>query len=170
MSLLATSAIILATALIAAYGIGQLMSKSIATKIEIDAPADAIWAELTDTARYTDWNPFVTHLSGDLTVGNRLDVTVQPKGTAPMKFTPTVLASDNARELRWLGRLGFKGLFDGEHYFILEETASGTTIFRHGETFSGMLAYILFPLIGGDTEKGFNAMNAALKRRVEGKA
>ncbi len=87
-----------------------------------------------------------------------------------MNFTPTVLVSDESQELRWIGRLGFKGIFDGEHYFIMEETAEGTTLFRHGETFSGMLAYVLFPLIGEDTEAGFNALNEALKSRLVSKA
>ena len=45
----------------------------------------------------------------------------------------------------------------------------GTTIFRQNETFSGMLAFILLPLIGNDTESGFKAMNEALKARVEEK-
>lgn len=170
MSILFKSATVLAVALVAAYGIGQFTSRIIATEIEINAPANVVWEELVDTEAYTDWNPFVKKLSGDLTVGNTLAVTVQSEGNSSMNFTPTVLVSDAGHELRWVGRLGFKGVFDGEHSFILEETSKGTTIFRHGETFTGMLAYVLFPLIGTDTKKGFNAMNNALKARVENKA
>lgn len=169
MSILTTSASILAAALIAAYGVGQFTTKTITTQIEIDAPAGAVWQELTDTAAYADWNPFVKQLSGELTVGSQLDVTIQPDGRSPMAFAPTVLVSDPVRELRWVGILVAKGIFDGEHHFTLEETAQGTTILRHGEAFTGMLAYVLFPLIGADTEKGFNAMNVALKERVEEK-
>lgn len=170
MSILTTSATVLAATLVAAYGIGQFTVKSITTEVEINAPASAVWDILADTGEYAKWNPFVKHLSGDLIVGNRLEVTIQPENNAPMDFNPLVLASNPDQELRWLGHLGFKGIFDGEHYFILEETAKGTTIFHHGETFSGMLSYVLLPLIGTDTENGFNAMNAALKARVEDKA
>jgi len=84
-----------------------------------------------------------------------------------MDFTPEVLVADKNAELRWVGRLGFKGIFDGEHYFILEETAEGTTILHHGENFTGILAYPLLALIKDDTLKGFEAMNKALKARVE---
>ena len=170
MSILTTSATAIAATLIAAYGIGQFTSKSIATEIEIAAPASAVWAELADTEGHATWNPFMKHMSGDLNVGNTLDVTIQSQGNAPMNFKPMVVVSEEDQELRWVGRLGFKGIFDGEHYFIMEKTSEGTTLFRHGETFSGMLVYVLFPLIGEDTEAGFKAMNGALKVRVEEKA
>lgn len=166
-SMLTKSATALIVILIAAYGIGQFTSKSISTEIDIAAPAGAVWDELADVDGHADWNPLLKHMSGDLSVGSRLVVTIQSGGNAPMTFTPIVLVSDEARELRWLGRLGFRGIFDGEHYFILEQVSADTTRLRHGETFSGMLAHVLFLLIGEDTETGFKAMNAALKARVE---
>ena len=169
MSILTTTAAIATTAFAAACGIGQLTGPSITTEIEIAAPASAVWAELADAEAYPDWNPFVKHLSGGLEVGNHLNVTVQSEGNAPMDFTPEVLVADENAELRWVGRLGFKGIFDGEHYFILEETDRGTTLFRHGETFTGILGYPLLALIREDTHKGFLAMNEALKARVEDK-
>jgi len=57
------------------------------------------------------------------------------------------------------------GLFDGEHGFRLEAIAGGCRL-HHGETFNG----ILVPLFGrmlDDTERGFAALNAALKERAE---
>ena len=170
MSILTTSAAVIAVILVAAYVAGQFTSKSIHTQIEIDAPASAVWEVLSNTANYPSWNPFVKKISGDLVEGNHLSVTIQPEGKSPMDFAPVVLAAEENRELRWVGHLGFKGVFDGEHYYIMEETADGKTLFRHGETFSGMLAYVLFALIGEDTETGFRAMNDALKARVEGKS
>lgn len=167
MSILTTTATIATTALVAAFGIGQVTGPSISTEIEINAPASAVWAELADTAAYGDWNPFVRRISGDLEVGNRLEVTVGAEGNTPMDFTPEVLVADENAELRWVGRLGFQGIFDGEHYFILEETGQGTTILRHGETFTGLLGYPLIALIREDTHSGFLAMNQALKARVE---
>ncbi|MFQ5439822.1 MAG: SRPBCC family protein, partial [Paracoccaceae bacterium] len=135
MSILTTTATVAATALIAAFGIGQITGPSIKTEIEIDAPARAIWKELVDTEAYAEWNPFVRRISGDLEAGKYLQVTVGADGNSSMDFTPEVLVADENEELRWVGRLGFKGIFDGEHYFILEETDRGTTIFRHGENF-----------------------------------
>ena len=122
---------------------------------------------MTDGAAFDEWNPFIKHLSGDLHVGSKLDVQVQAGDGAPMTFAPEVLVADTAQELRWIGKLGIRGLFDGEHYFVLEEAADGATVLRHGERFSGMLTYALFALIGQDTQAGFEAMNVALKARAE---
>lgn len=167
MSILTTTAAITATAVVAAFGIGQITGPSVTTEIEIDAPASAVWEQLADTDAYADWNPFVRQISGDLVTGTYLQVTVGADGSSKMDFTPEVLAADENQELRWVGRLGFKGIFDGEHYFILEETDRGTTIFHHGENFTGILGYPLIALIREDTHKGFLAMNEALKARVE---
>ena len=139
--------------------------RRIETAIDIAAPPEAVWGVLVDFAAYPDWNPFIRRLQGEARVGARLEVTVQPPGGKPMTFKPTVLAAEPARELRWLGRVLMPGLFDGEHGFRLEATAGGCRL-HHGETFGG----ILVPLFGkmlDDTERGFAALNAALKERVE---
>ena len=100
-------------------------------------------------------------------MGNQLDVTVQPPDGSAMRFYPIVLEANQNEELRWVGHLGFKGVLDGEHYFKLEEQDDGTTLFRQGETFTGMLSDLFFVYAKEDTIKGFEAMNAALKQRAE---
>jgi hypothetical protein len=70
------------------------------------------------------------------------------------------------RELRWLGHLLLPGVFDGEHYFLLEPIGDNGTRLTQGERFAG----ILVGLFGGTltaTGAGFRAMNAALKREAE---
>ena len=167
MSILTTTAIVTAVTLTAALGVGQLTGPSISTEIEINAPASAVWAQLAAGDAYADWNPFIKHLSGNLEVGKHLNVTIQSEGNSPMDFTPEILVAAENAELRWVGKLGVRGIFDGEHHFILEETDRGTMIFRHGESFTGIHGYPLLALIREDTENGFKAMNAALKARVE---
>jgi hypothetical protein len=54
----------------------------------------------------------------------------------------------------------------GEHVFQLESVGEGKTRFTQAERFSG----VLVPLFGffiGRTERGFEAMNQALKARAE---
>ncbi len=72
-------------------------------------------------------------------------------------------------ELAWRGSAAVPGLFAGRHYFRLEPEGAGACRLVHGEDFSGLLV----PFFGGilaDTEKGFHAMNAALKARAEARA
>ncbi|MGR0318679.1 SRPBCC family protein [Agromyces sp. ZXT2-3] len=142
------------------------MSTTITTTIDIDADPDTVWAVLTDFASYTEWNPFIRSIEGTPEVGSRLVVRLAPAGGRGMTFTPTVLTATPGRELRWLGKLAFGGLFDGEHFFVLDRGADGGTRMTHGETFSG----ILVSLMGGatrDADDGFDAFNLALKHRAE---
>lgn len=146
------------------------MSRTITTDIEIDAEPAAVWAVLTDLDRFAEWNPFMVRAGGRVAPGERLEVHLQPVGAGRgMTFRPRVLVAEPGRELRWLGRLGFGGLFDGEHYFVLQERSGGRSRLVHGETFRGLLV----PLMGGAlsrTEVSFRALNQALKERVESSA
>ena len=82
-------------------------------EIDIDAPPAAVWAVLTDTHSYLEWNPFIPHLAGELREGAKLEVRIEPPGGRVMTFKPTVLGVAPDRELRWLGRFLFAGIFDG---------------------------------------------------------
>jgi hypothetical protein len=142
------------------------MKREIQHQIDIDAAPAAVWAVLTDTSAYGDWNPFVRRLDGELQTGAKLAVEIAPPGGRAMTFKPTVLAADEERELRWLGRLLAPGVFDGEHRFELEALPGGGTRLTQAERFTGLLVRPF----GGSLEKtrlGFEQMNRALKLRAE---
>jgi hypothetical protein len=83
-----------------------------------------------------------------------------------MSFKPTVLNMEDERELRWLGRFLFRGLFDGEHILRLEALGDGGTRFTQAERFSGILVRAFGSTLD-NTELGFEQMNRALKARAE---
>lgn len=143
------------------------MAAQIQTEIIIDAPPAQVWQVLLDQAAYPEWNPFVTSVEGEFTPGATPTIKLQPPGGKVMTMRPRVLVVEPDRELRWLGSLGIRGLFDGEHIFELEPTGDGRTRFVHSERFSGILAPIIFKMIGDQTTQGFEALNQALKNRVE---
>jgi len=138
----------------------------IETNIEIDAPAARVWALLTDFSAMPAWNPFIRSISGQLAQGARLSVHIAPPGQSGMRFKPIVLALRPERELRWLGRVLIPGVFDGEHYFLLDPLGEARTRLTQGEKFSGVLVGFLSSALSA-TEAGFRAMNAALKQRAE---
>ncbi|GAA4730577.1 SRPBCC domain-containing protein [Isoptericola chiayiensis] len=142
------------------------MATTISHTVEIDRTPIAVWAVLADTARYPDWNPFITRLSGELEVGARLKVVIEPPGRRPMTFRPTVLDQRPGEVLHWRGRLLLPGLFDGEHRFELEALPSGRTRFTQSETFSGLLVPALRSMLA-PTRLGFEHMNTALKEYAE---
>jgi hypothetical protein len=137
------------------------------TRVEIDAPPDRVWTVVTDFDRYHEWNPFM-RVAGRASENARLTVELFPPGARPVRFRPRVTRVVTHRELRWLGHLWTGGLFDGEHRFDLEPLDGGArTLLTHAESISGVLAPAFWLVVGNATERGFEAMNTALKHRVE---
>jgi hypothetical protein len=140
------------------------------TQIEIAASAERVWSLLVDFPSYPRWNPFVRSIEGSLAVDQSLTVLIQPPGAKGMRFNPRLLVVTPNRELRWKGKLLLPGLFDGEHYFIIEDKADGSVIFRQGEKFSGILVPLFKSSLDGATKQGFIAMNEAIKDEAESKS
>lgn len=142
--------------------------KTIYTDIEIRASAEQVWQRLTDFASYPQWNPFIKSIEGKAEVGARLTVRIEPQGGRAMTFHSTVLAADPAQELRWLGRVFMRGLFAGEHKFRIEPLGAGQAWLIQRENFKGMLVPLIWRSMEGPTRRGFEQMNEALKKSVEG--
>lgn len=138
------------------------------TEIEIAATAARVWDVLADFAAYPQWNPFIRQVIGEPRPGSRLRIAVQPVGGRVMRFSPIVLAAEPGRELCWLGRVLCAGIFDGEHRFVIAPLGDGRVRFRHSERFSGVLVGPSRASLERGTRRGFEAMNRALKARVEG--
>lgn len=140
--------------------------KKIEAKTTINASVEDVWEVLMDFRNHPFWNPFIKSISGVPEVGSRIEVVFGGVGDKGMSFNPLVLVNIKHREFRWKGKLLVKGVFDGEHYFLVKETADKKCIFIQGEHFSG----ILVPFLGGllkDTYDSFKLMNDALKMKVE---
>ena len=140
-------------------------SFTIDTTVDIDAGKDAVWDVLTDFASYTEWNP-VMRIERTPEAGTELVVHLIGDGSPGMSFKPKVLAATPGKELRWLGKLGLRGIAAGEHYFVLTTNDDGTTRLNHGERYSGALVALAK---GSSANSGaaYEAFSQALKQRVE---
>lgn len=148
----------------AIYAFGFTQTAEIRTEINIDAPPDEVWSVLTDFESYPDWNPFIQKIDGAATIGQTLTVEMHPlhmDGTHI--FSPEVLVADEDTELRWLGRLLLPAIFDGEHFFRIEKTETGSRLVN-GENFRGVL---LLAFDMNDFIPSSEAANQALKERAE---
>ena len=138
------------------------MAKHIKTSITINAGKEEIWKVLTDFESYPKWNSFIKSVSGEVNVGNQIVIQLQG-----MTFKPNVLTYKENTEVKWLGHLWFKGLFDGEHAFKLTDNGNGTTHFEQSERFTGILVKLFSKSLDSDTKNGFEQMNKELKSRCE---
>ena len=142
--------------------------RRLAFALDIAAPPERIWEQLTDFAGFHAWNPFIRRASGELRLGNRLTITMK-LGSSERTFRPTLIKVEPNRELRWLARVGPRGVFDVERVFQIEPLADGRTRFAQSETCTGLIEPILF--IGGKLERdilrGYDQFAHAIKDRVE---
>lgn len=139
--------------------------KRLRTEISIGAAPAVVWTTLTDFDAFPSWNPFIVSIKGEPTAGSRLEVRIRPPGRRAMTFGPVVITAKPNEELAWLGRVLVPGLFDGEHHLRITPRGDGS-VFVQEEFFRG----VTVPFFGRGleaTRPGFEAMNLALKERVE---
>ena len=141
--------------------------KEVFSEIEIQAPAERVWQVLTDFSSFLEWNPFIRQISGQPKEGTHLKVHIEPPGGKGRTFRPKVLKANPNHELRWLGRLLIPGLFDGDHFFSIEQLESNRVRFVQREIFSGLLVFFLARRLEAKIRLGFEQMNQALKLRAE---
>ena len=138
------------------------------TELDIDAPVERVWQVLMDFDAFPEWNPFIRSIRGHPEVGSRLDVKLGASGTRGMRFRPKVTKVVPNGEFRWLGRLGIRGLFDGEHIFELTPLSSLNCRFVQRERFRGLFVPFLARRLEKDVRRGFEEMNRALRARAVG--
>ncbi len=136
--------------------------KYIYTEIPIEASPKTVWTILADNENYPDWNPYHVKVEGNLEVGEKLLVEIHKPNGKELTLHPKVMQVIPEKELSWGG--GIKGLFFGEHVFLLEEREHGITYLIHKEDFKGI--FVPFASLEA-IEEGYNEMNQALKKRVE---
>ena len=132
-------------------------------KKTIAAPADQVWALLTDAAGYPEWNSTIVSLEGQIALGNRIKLvsTVNPKRA----FKLTVSEMDEPRRMVWSDGMPL-GLFRGVRTFTLTPADDGATTFEMVEEFSGLLEPLISKSIP-DMSDSFEEFGESLKRAAE---
>lgn len=140
------------------------------TETDIAAPVDRVWHILMDFEAFPRWNPFIRSIRGRPEVESRLEVEIGPSGSRGMRFRPRVTSVVPNREFRWMGRLGLRGLFDGEHIFELKSLGPAGTRFVQRERFRGVFVPFMARRLDRNVRRGFDEMNRALRDQALGPA
>ena len=131
-----------------------------AVQIHVDAPAERVWALLTDADGYPRWNGAVTSLRGPIALGQKLELRVP---ISERTFSPKVTALEPNVHMVWSD--GVAPMFRGVRTFSLEPSGVGTT-FSMEEVFSGLM----LPMIRGslpDFTEPFETFARDLKKAAE---
>lgn len=128
----------------------------------IDAPAEAVWAILMDTARYPEWDPYCEKIEGQPALGAKLRA--YSKLSPGRAFRLKVTQLDQAQRMKWSGGMPL-GLFKGERTFTLSEQGGATAVTVR-EEFSGPMLRLIGKSIPDMTD-AFAQFVAGLKQRAE---
>ena len=135
-------------------------------RIEIAAPAAAVWAAIADLDRWGTWNPLYVAASGAAKIGAELAMTIALEGMKPQKAAATIVTVEPERLLEYeIVNLG--GLVKAFRYVEIEALGPDRCAVSNGEIMSGLIGNLLARLVGEKVRKGLEAMNGALKARVE---
>ena len=99
--------------------------------------------------------------------GGRLEVFIKPPRARGAYINPQIIMVEDGKGFSWRNNILFPGLFDTEHYFIIDPIDDDRCRFVQGEEITGVLAAPITCLIGGATRRGMERMNEALKAYCE---
>lgn len=141
------------------------------TEIEINASAETVWKVLVNFPDYPSWNPVITKINGMPYVGDKISFNLRaaPGIEIPIPACEILVASAAVKELRWKGPAIplADQILAGEHYFMIQEISPTKVRLVHGESFTGLVAGFLEPLLKDRITQSYSEMNEALKSRCE---
>jgi hypothetical protein len=120
--------------------------------IEIDVPPEVAFDKLADYPTWKDWMPrsFAVASPADAphAMGKRFAVRI---AGLPFASSIVVTALDRPRAIAWAG--GVRGVLRGDHEFRFSGDGKGGTKVHSYETWSGMLAPLLRPVLKSAAER-----------------
>ena len=135
-------------------------------RIGIQAPAEVIWEIVKDLERWSEWNPTYPEAHGQVRIGEVLSVKLVLPGQPVQMLAPKVLDWVPNEQLHWqLTMMG--GLIKTVRYVEIEARGEQNCIVDNGEIFGGLMGPSLGKRMGRTIQRGFKAMNEALKDRAE---
>lgn len=137
------------------------------TEFEVAASAEQVWAVLVDFDRYTDWNPSLPSISGDLREGSTVSLTLALPGRPDLNVKAKLQEVTPNRRLTWRGHLGADRLFTGYREFAIDPLTDNTVRVTHVEDLRGWLAPVFDALMGRSVERHHDTFNQSLKSRAE---
>lgn len=129
----------------------------------IRAKPQTIWAILTDSERYTDWDSGVDRVEGKIARDATIKVfsSVSPGRAFPVKVIELI----PDKSMVWSGGMPL-GLFKGVRRFTLTPQPNGTTSFDMREEYTGPLLPMIWKSIP-NLQPSFDQFVKGLKEKAE---
>jgi hypothetical protein len=159
------------TILLIAVVVVLLLSRTgfeIRDEIEVNASPDKVWRAVVDFENYKKWNSQLSYLGGEIKPNGILHLKLAAEGAEPYEFKPVISYWDDRQRFAWLAKTGINRVFDGEHFFELQDLGDGKTRLTNREEYRGVLSFVFKQLpMMKNAPKGFRKMNVELKNYIE---
>jgi hypothetical protein len=154
--------------IIVSIGILSRTGFEIRDNIEINASTDKVWKTIIDFENYKNWNSQLMYIGGKAEPNGKLHLKLAVSGSDPYEFKPNISYWQERKTFAWIAKTGLPRIFDGEHFFELNDLGNGRTLLTNREEYRGVLSQLFrqLPMMKTAPE-GFKKMNLELKHYIE---
>ena len=138
------------------------------TSIEIAAPLQTVWEQVTAFDAYSEWNPFVIEAAARFEVGKTIRFLEDLQQFGQHWIEAEFLEIDPMQQFVWQGHFAAPFLFTVRHSFMFEAIAPNRTRFSQRHENSGLFVpFLAWRGIYSVSHQGYLAFDQALKARCE---
>ena len=138
------------------------------TTFPVAASADRVWDVISDFDSWSEWNPSVPSIKGELAAGSTCAVKLVMPGRPSVNVTVTLTDVDPGRRFAWHGNIAHDRFFAGDRSLDIEPQADGTVLVTHTEEVTGAFFPVFRTLMGRATiQAHHDHLNTGLKERAE---
>ncbi|RHW22800.1 SRPBCC domain-containing protein [Nocardioides immobilis] len=138
------------------------------TTFAVEASSDRVWEVISDFDSWSEWNPSVPSIKGDLKVGNTCAVKLVMPGRPSVNVKVRLTAVDPGRRLAWHGNIAHDRFFAGDRSLDIEPQADGTVLVTHTEVVTGAFFPVFKALMGrAAIQAHHDNLNSGLKQRAQ---
>lgn len=134
------------------------------TEITLDAPLDRVRELLADTGLYPQWNPLFPQVSGEISVGKGIDVSVALPAIKPFAVRATIREAANGSHLCWRYSYPLPGLFSWTYRYEVTGLERDRVKFVQDSTYTGLFAPLYYLGMKGPLQRGMAELNKAVQR------
>lgn len=129
------------------------------------APPDVVWAALADTAAWSTWNPTLFDVEGALEPGSVVRMKLR-SGRLTIPMRQHIVEVTPPRRLVWRSLFGPTWLMSVTRGFEVLAVEGGSSRLIQFENGTGLLAPVVFALMGGGFGRGHKELARALGTHV----
>lgn len=134
--------------------------------LEINAPAAVVWDVITDTARYSEWNPFVLECDADLRPGQPINMRVR-LGKGIQKANEIIEQVEEGRGFSYHMKPPPLGALRSRRSHDIEPLDENRCRYRSHFELDGWLSPLVIFLMRDKLQAGFDGMSHGIKARAE---